>query len=55
MRRFLPLFALLLVPVPAGAADFDPKPVDEVVEKALTAFDAPGAAVVVVRTTRSST
>jgi CubicO group peptidase (beta-lactamase class C family) len=49
MRRFLPLFALLLAPVPSGAADFDAKPVDEVVEKALKAFDAPGAAVVVVK------
>lgn len=46
--RFAAL-ALALVAQPAFGADFDPKPVDEVVEKALKAFDAPGCAVVVVR------
>jgi CubicO group peptidase (beta-lactamase class C family) len=40
---------LALVARPAGAADFDPKPVDEAVEKALKAFAAPGCAVVVVQ------
>jgi CubicO group peptidase (beta-lactamase class C family) len=46
--RFVAL-ALVLVAQPAVAADFDPKPVDEVVEKALKAFDAPGCAVVIVQ------
>ena len=49
MRWSFPLFALLFVPVPAQATDFDPKPVDQVVEKALKEFRAPGAAVVVVK------
>src|SRR5687768_12674071 len=49
MRRPVLLFVLLLAPLPARAAEFDPKPVDEVVEKALSAFNAPGAAVVVVK------
>ena len=49
MPRYALLFALLLVPAPARAADFDPKPVDEVVAKALKEFKAPGAAVVVVQ------
>lgn len=40
---------LALVAHPARAADYDAKPVDEVVEKALKAFDAPGCAVVVVQ------
>ena len=47
MRRLALLFALLLVP-PARAAEFDPKPIDEVVEKAMKEFGA-RAAVVVVR------
>ncbi|MBX9582619.1 MAG: serine hydrolase [Gemmataceae bacterium] len=45
----LALVALLLLPAAARAGDFDPKPVDEVVEKAMAACDAPGAAVVVVK------
>lgn len=49
MRRYTPLLALLLLPAPAKAAEFDPKPVDEVVEKALKAFQAPGCAVVIVK------
>lgn len=49
MPRFAVLFALLLLAPAARAADFDPKPVDEVVEQALAAFKAPGAAVVVVK------
>lgn len=49
MRRLAPLFALLFLAPRAPAADFDPKPIDEVVEKALAAFHAPGAAVVVVK------
>ena len=48
MRRSLLLFALLLAPAPVRAAEFDPKVLDAVVEKALKEFDAPGAAVVVV-------
>lgn len=48
MHRFA-LLALLFAAAPAWAADFDPKPIDEVVEKALDAFHAPGAAVVVVQ------
>ncbi|QJW94085.1 serine hydrolase [Frigoriglobus tundricola] len=49
MRPFAILFALLFVPAPLRAAEFDPKALDEVVEKALKEFHAPGAAVVVVR------
>src|SRR5262245_49248588 len=48
MRRLVLLFALLLVPASARAADFDPKPIDEVVERGMKEFQAPGAAVVVV-------
>lgn len=48
MHRLALLAVLLLAPA-ASAADFDPKPVDEAVEKAMKAFDAPGAAVVVVK------
>src|SRR5438046_10345746 len=48
MYRFAALLILLL-PKHASAADFDPKPVDEVVEKALKEFHAPGAAVVIVK------
>lgn len=43
------LLAVLFAPLHARAADFDPKPVDEVVDKALKAFRVPGAAVVVVQ------
>ena len=50
MRRFALLFAVLIfAPAPAQAADFDPAVVDTMVEKALAAFKAPGAAVVVVK------
>jgi CubicO group peptidase (beta-lactamase class C family) len=50
MRRFALLLAVLLfAPAPTRAADFDPAVVDTVVEKALVAFNAPGAAVVVVK------
>ncbi|MFM8274834.1 MAG: serine hydrolase [Gemmata sp.] len=49
MRRSLLLLALLLAPAPVRAAEFDPKVLDAVVEKALKEFDAPGAAVVVVQ------
>jgi CubicO group peptidase (beta-lactamase class C family) len=51
MCRFTALFVLLLAAAPARA-DFDPKPVDEVVEKALKEFQVPGAAVVVVQDDR---
>ena len=43
------VFALLLAPAPARAAEFDPKPIDELVERAISEFRVPGAAVVVVR------
>src|SRR4051812_26521284 len=49
MRRYVLLFALLLVAPRAKAAEFDPKPIDEVVEKALKEFHAPGCSVVVVK------
>jgi CubicO group peptidase (beta-lactamase class C family) len=49
MRRYVLLFAFLFVPQPARAAEFDPKPIDAVVEKALKEFNAPGAAVVIIR------
>lgn len=48
MRR-IALLLLLLVAPPTRAADFDPKPIDAVVEKAMKEFRVPGAAVVVVR------
>lgn len=49
MRRCVLPFALLFVASPARAAEFDPKPIDEVVEKALKEFHAPGCSVVVVK------
>ncbi|MBP3959797.1 serine hydrolase [Gemmata sp. G18] len=49
MRRYILLFALLFVAPPAGAAEFDPKAIDAAVAKALKEFDAPGAAVVIVK------
>jgi CubicO group peptidase (beta-lactamase class C family) len=49
MHRLAILFALLLAPASSRAADFDPKPVDEVVEKAMKEFGAPGCSVVIVR------
>src|SRR5215218_2836284 len=49
MPRYAALFALLFAPAPLRAAEFDPKPIDEVVEKALKEFRAPGAAVVIVK------
>lgn len=49
MPRFAFLFALLVVPQSVRGADFDPKPIDAVVEKALKEFGAPGAAVVIVK------
>lgn len=49
MRRYALLALLFLAPTRLNAAEFDPKPVDEVVEKALKEFDAPGAAVVIVK------
>jgi CubicO group peptidase (beta-lactamase class C family) len=48
MRCFASLFALL-VAQPAWSADFDPKSIDDVVEKAMKEFGAPGASVVIVR------
>ena len=41
MRFYAILFALLVVPLPARAAEFDPKPIDEVVEKVLKETGAP--------------
>ena len=56
MRRFALLFVLLFAPAsafaadaPTKAAEFDPKVVDEVAEKALKEFSAPGCAVVIVK------
>ncbi|MCI0699874.1 MAG: serine hydrolase [Planctomycetia bacterium] len=62
MRRYALLFALLFVPAPLRAelpvapaprpvtpTAFDPKAIDDVVEKALTEFKVPGASVVIVR------
>src|SRR5438874_12198262 len=49
MRRFAILFALLLIPAPLAGAEFDQKPIDEVVEKAMKEFGVPGAAVVIVK------
>ncbi|MDB5313318.1 MAG: serine hydrolase [Gemmataceae bacterium] len=43
------VLAVLLISPPVRAGGFDPAPVDEVVEKALKEFNAPGAAVVVVQ------
>ena len=40
---------LLFAPAPLSAAEFDPKAFDDVVEKALKEFHAPGAAVVIVK------
>src|SRR5262249_25012626 len=48
MRRFALLFALF-IPAPLRAADFDAKPIDAAVEKAMKEFQVPGAAVVIVR------
>ncbi len=50
MPRSALLIAFLFAPSPLRAAEpFDPKPIDAVVEKALKEFDAPGAAVVIVK------
>jgi CubicO group peptidase (beta-lactamase class C family) len=54
MRWSALLFALLFTPAPGlfaadPSAKLDPKPIDDVVEQALKAFQAPGAAVVIVR------
>jgi CubicO group peptidase (beta-lactamase class C family) len=48
MRRLV-LLALLLVPHPLRAADFDPKALDQVIETGMKEMNVPGAAVVVVR------
>src|SRR5688500_10774886 len=48
-RYALLLLALLFAPAPLRAAEFDAKPIDEVVENALKEFQAPGAAVVIVK------
>lgn len=49
MRRYCLLFALVLAPASARGADFDPRSIDAVAEKALKEFQAPGCAVVVVK------
>lgn len=49
MRARAIWFALLFAPAPVPAADIDPKPIDEAVERAIKEFGAPGAAVVVVK------
>lgn len=48
----LALLVLLVIAPQARAADFDPKPIDAVVEKAMKEFQVPGAAVVIVRDDR---
>ena len=48
MRRLALLF-FLLVPQTVRAAEFDAKHIDAVVERAMKAFQVPGAAVVVVK------
>lgn len=49
MYRIAPVIALLFAPAPAWSADFDAQPLDAVVERALTEFQVPGAAVVAVQ------
>ena len=49
MRRFVLPLALLFAPATLQAAEFDPKPIDEIVEKALKEFNAPGCSVVIVK------
>jgi CubicO group peptidase (beta-lactamase class C family) len=51
-RAALLAFTLLFTAPPARAAEFDPKPVDDVVAKAMTEFQVPGAAVVIVQDDR---
>src|SRR5262245_58274075 len=48
-RAALLAFALLFAAPPIRAAEFDPKPVDDVVAKAMAEFQVPGAAVVIVQ------
>jgi len=47
--RCVVLFTLLILPQPLRAAEFDPKPLDAVVEHAMKEMNVPGAAVVVVQ------
>lgn len=49
MPRYALVALLFVVPAPLRAAEFDSKPIDEVVEKALKEFQAPGCAVVIVK------
>lgn len=51
MRR-LAVLVLLFVPFPARAGDFDSKPLDDAVQRAMKEMEVPGAAVVVVRDDR---
>jgi CubicO group peptidase (beta-lactamase class C family) len=48
-RPALLALALLVAAPPARAAEFDPKPIDDVVARAMSEFQVPGAAVVVVQ------
>ncbi|HXD86469.1 MAG TPA: serine hydrolase [Urbifossiella sp.] len=48
-RAALFVIAFLTLATPVGAAEFDSKPIDQVVEKALRAFHTPGAAIVVIK------
>src|SRR5262245_58480576 len=48
-RAALFAFALLFAALPARAAEFDPKLIDDVVARAMTEFQVPGAAVVIVQ------
>lgn len=49
MRRAFVVLAVLILPRLSSAAEFDPKVIDSVVEKAMAEFKAPGAAVVIVK------
>jgi CubicO group peptidase (beta-lactamase class C family) len=49
MFRYVLLLALLILLQPLRAAEFDPQPIDAVVEQALAQSGAPGAAVVIVK------
>ncbi|HEV3437161.1 MAG TPA: serine hydrolase [Gemmata sp.] len=49
MRRLALFFIFLFIPQAGRAAEFDAKPIDAVVEKAMKEFQVPGAAVVVVK------
>lgn len=49
MIRYAALFLALFIPSFLHAAEFDPKPIDDLAGKALKAFEAPGLAIVIVK------